>query len=408
MHAPVQQQKPNIEFISLMAFMMSLVALSIDAIMPAMTMIESSLNLTPSQDIQLVISLVLLGQGIGQLVFGPLSDTFGRKPLIYAGYAVFLAATLVCMWAPTYESLLIARFIQGFGLAAPRVLTMAIIRDKYAGPLMAQVMSFIMVFFILVPMIAPLIGQGILLVADWHTIFAVMLILGIISLIWFAIRQPETLADENRKALKPSVLWNTCKEVFTTPVSMAYTLAAGILSGAFISYLASAQQVFGGTYELGEYFALYFSGLALVYGLASFFNGKLVVRKGMQFMVFRAFYVLVASSVIFMATVIWQDYAPPLSWVTFYFVVSFASVGVLFGNLNSLAMEPLGHLAGFGAAVVGAVSTLTAVSIALFIGSLFDGTIWPLTLGFCGCSIVSAVVVFAIERFRTSEETSQS
>lgn len=408
MHAPVPQQKPNIEFISLMAFMMSLVALSIDAIMPAMTMIESSLNLTPSQDIQLVISLVLLGQGIGQLVFGPLSDTFGRKPLIYAGYAVFLAATLVCMWAPTYESLLIARFIQGFGLAAPRVLTMAIIRDKYAGPLMAQVMSFIMVFFILVPMIAPLIGQGILLVADWHAIFAVMLILGIISLIWFAIRQPETLADENRKALKPSVLWNTCKEVFTTPVSMAYTLAAGILSGAFISYLASAQQVFGVTYELGEYFALYFSGLALVYGLASFFNGKLVVRKGMQFMVFRAFSVLVASSVIFMVTVIWQDYMPPLSWVTFYFVVSFASVGVLFGNLNSLAMEPLGHLAGFGAAVVGAVSTLTAVSIALFIGSLFDGSIWPLTLGFCGCSIVSAVVVFAIERFRTSEETSQS
>lgn len=389
-----------------MAFMMSLVALSIDAIMPAMTMIESSLNLTPSQDIQLVISLVLLGQGIGQLVFGPLSDTFGRKPLIYAGYAVFLVATLVCMWAPTYESLLIARFIQGFGLAAPRVLTMAIIRDKYAGPLMAQVMSFIMVFFILVPMIAPLIGQGILLVADWHAIFAVMLVLGIISLIWFAIRQPETLADDNRKALKPSVLWNTCKEVFTTPVSMAYTLAAGILSGAFISYLASAQQVFGVTYELGEYFALYFSGLALIYGLASFFNGKLVVRKGMQFMVFRAFSVLVASSVIFMATVIWQDYAPPLSWVTFYFVVSFASVGVLFGNLNSLAMEPLGHLAGFGAAVVGAVSTLTAVSIALFIGSLFDGSIWPLTLGFCGCSIASAVVVFAIERFRTSEETS--
>lgn len=391
-----------------MAFMMSLVALSIDAIMPAMTMIETSLQLTASQDIQLVISLVLLGQGFGQLLFGPLSDTFGRKPLIYAGYSVFLVSTVVCMYAQTYEALLIARFMQGFGLAAPRVLTMAIIRDKYAGPRMAQVMSFIMVFFILVPMIAPLMGQGILLVAEWHAIFGVMLTFGILSLIWFALRQPETLSPEHLKELKISVLWATCREVLTTPVAMAYTLAAGILSGAFISYLASAQQIFGNQYELGEYFAVYFAGMALVYGIASFFNGKFVVRKGMQYMVLRAFAVLVTASIVFMPIVISEDYMPPLTWTTAYFVVAFASVGILFGNLNSLAMEPLGHLAGFGAAVVGAVSTLTAVAIALFIGSLFDNTLLPLMLGFCGCSIAAAVVVFAIERFRTVESNNPS
>lgn len=387
-----------------MACMMSLVALSIDAIMPAMSSISTALELSETQDIQLVISLVLLGQGFGQLLFGPLSDTFGRKPLIYAGYAVFLTATVVCMYTTTFEALLVARFMQGFGLAAPRVLTTAIIRDKYAGPRMAQVMSFIMVFFILVPMIAPLMGQAILLFAPWQAIFTAMLLFGVFSLVWFAIRQPETLAAEHRKALKLSVFLNTAKDVFTTPVSMAYTVAAGILSGSFIAYLASAQQIFGEQYGLGEGFALYFSGMALVYGIASFFNGKMVVKKGMQYLVFRAFAVLVAVSLCFMPVVIWQDYMPPLIWTTIYFVVAFACVGVLFGNLNSLAMEPLGHLAGFGAAVVGAVSTLVAVTIALIIGSLYDATMWPLTLGFCGCSLAAAVVVFAIEKYRTIKE----
>lgn len=383
-----------------MACMMSLVALSIDAILPAMGMISTSLKLTESQDIQLVISLVLLGQGFGQLLFGPLSDTFGRKPLIYAGYSVFIVATVVCMYTTTFDALLIARFIQGFGLAAPRVLTTAIIRDKYSGPRMAQVMSFIMVFFILVPMIAPLMGQGILIFAQWQAIFGAMLIFGLFSLAWFAIRQPETLAPEHRKSLKIGVLYNTFKDVVTTPVSMAYTLAAGILSGSFISYLASSQQVFGQQYGLGESFAIYFSGMALVFGISSFFNGKMVVKKGMQYLVNRAFIALIISSVIFLAIVLSQNNMPPLSWSTSYFVIAFACVGVLFGNLNSLAMEPLGHLAGFGAAVVGAVSTLTAVTIAFAVGSIYDDTVFPLALGFTCCSIAAGIVVFAIERHR--------
>lgn len=387
-----------------MACMMSLVALSIDAILPAMGMISSSLKLTSTQDIQLVISLVLLGQGFGQLVFGPLSDTFGRKPLIYAGYSIFLVATVVCMYTTTFEALLIARFVQGFGVAAPRVLTITIIRDKYAGPQMAQVMSFIMVFFILVPMIAPLMGQAILLYAQWQAIFGSMLIFGLFSLLWFAFRQPETLAPTHRKPLKFSVLFSTLKEVLSTPISMAYTLGAGILSGSFISFLASAQQIFGQRYGLDEHFAIYFSGLALVFGIASFFNGKMVVRKGMQYMVFRAFLVLIVCSFIFVGVVINQDYMPPLSWTTCYFVMAFACVGVLFGNLNSLAMEPLGHLAGFGAAVVGAVSTLTAVSIAMVIGDLYDDTIWPLAIGFCGCSVAAGVVISTIERFRPAKK----
>jgi DHA1 family bicyclomycin/chloramphenicol resistance-like MFS transporter len=400
LNSPIEHKAPNLEFIALMACMMSLVALSIDAILPAMGMISSSLSLTETQDIQLVISLVLLGQGCGQLLFGPLSDTFGRKPAIYAGYSVFIVATVVCMYTTTFESLLIARFIQGFGLAAPRVLTIAIIRDKYSGPRMAQVMSFIMVFFILVPMIAPLMGQGILLFASWQAIFGLMLVFGLFSLVWFIMRQPETLAPEHRKSLKLSVLYATLKDVVTTPVTMAYTFAAGILSGSFISYLASAQQIFGQQYGLKENFAIYFSGMAFVFGIASFFNGKMVVKKGMQYLVFRAFGVLIISSFVFLLVVISQDNMPPLSWTTGYFVIAFACVGVLFGNLNSLAMEPLGHLAGFGAAVVGSVSTLTAVAIAMVVGAMYDATVLPLSLGFTGCSVAAGIVVFAIERHR--------
>lgn len=387
-----------------MACMMSLVALSVDAILPAMGVISSSLTLTDSQNIQLVISLVLLGLGFGQLVFGPLSDTYGRKPLIYAGYLVFTVATIVCMYTTTFDGLLLGRFMQGFGLAAPRVLTTAIIRDKYSGPRMAQVMSFIMVFFILVPMIAPLLGQGVLLVAPWRAIFGVILFFGLISLAWFALRQPETLTPENRKVLKISVLYATLKDVITTPVSMAYTLAAGILSGSFITYLSSAQQIFGQKYGLGNNFAIYFSSMALVFGIASFFNGKMVVKKGMQYLVARAFGILIFSSVIFLIIVFNKNYMPPLSWATSYFVIVFACVGILFGNLNALAMEPLGHLAGFGAAIVGSFSTLTAVSIALFVSTMYDGTLLPLALSFTCCSVTSGAVVFAIERYRKTQK----
>lgn len=401
MPSQLPNKTPNLEFIILMASMMSLVALSIDAILPAMGLISSSLAISDTQNIQLVISLVLLGQGCGQLIFGPLSDTFGRKPLIYAGYSIFIVATIVCMYTITFDELLIARFMQGFGVAAPRVLTMVMIRDKYSGKRMAQVMSFIMVFFILVPMIAPLLGQGILLFAPWRAIFAAILIFGLISLIWFGFRQPETLDEKHRKELKFSVLWNTLKEVVTTPVSMCYTLAAGILSGSFISYLASAQQLFGQEYNLTDSFAIYFSFMALVFGLASFFNGKVVVKKGMQYLVYRAFSLLALSSITFLLIVLNDNYLPPLSWTTGYFVIVFACVGVLFGNLNALAMEPLGHLAGFGAAVVGACSTLIAVSIAMFIGEMYDGSVLPLVIGFTCCSILAGIVVCAIERHRT-------
>lgn len=387
----------EMEFIALMALMMSLVALAIDAILPALGVIKTTLNLTSSDDIQMTVSMLLLGLGVGQLVFGPLSDTFGRKPLIYAGYAVFIVATLLCINASDFSWLLIGRFLQGFGLAAPRVLSMAIIRDQFAGPKMAQIMSFIMVFFIMVPMLAPLLGQGILWFAPWQAIFYLMLFIAISSLLWFALRQQETLKPQYRKAFNGKVFYATFKEVITTPVAIFYTLSAGILSGAFIAYLASAQPLFGQIYGLGDNFALCFAGIAFFYGISSYFNGRLVIAKGMAYMVLRAFAVLFVISVGFWFIAIWKDGLPPLSWLIGYFLMVFGCVGIIFGNLNSLAMEPLGHLAGMGATIVGAISTLTASLLALVIGSLYNGTVLPLVGAFAVTSAISGLIAFSIE-----------
>jgi len=382
-----------------MALMMSLVALAIDAILPALGFIQASLNLSQHDDIQMVVSLLLLGLGIGQLIFGPLSDSFGRKPLVYCGYGVFILATIVCMMAPNYQWLLFGRFMQGIGLAAPRVLSMAIIRDKYAGPQMAQIMSFIMMFFILVPMLAPLLGQAVLWFAPWQAIFLIMLLIGLTSLAWFGLRQGETLKPQYRKKLSLRVFINTFIEVITTPISIGYTLSAGIVSGAFVAYLASAQPLFQQVYQLGDMFALYFAGLAFVFAISSYFNGKWVVIKGMSYLVLRAFFGLVLSSVIFLVLAAMQDGLPPLSWVSVYFVIAFGCMGIIFGNLNALAMEPLGHLAGMGAAVVGSLSTLIAGSLALVIGSLYNGTVLPLVAAFAVTGTVAGLIALSLEIF---------
>ena len=391
------------EFVALMALMMSLVALSIDAILPALGLIAHDLDVISSQTLQLVITSLFVGLGIGQLLLGPLSDSFGRKPVIYLGYVIFFAGSLLCVYAPTFEILLIGRFIQGLGLAAPRVLTTAIIRDKYAGREMAQVMSFIFVVFIIVPMLAPLLGQFILLWAGWPMVFGAMLAIGIVALVWFAIRQPETLKPQYRQPLRLQNLWAALKQVCQNRVAIGYTLTAGIISGAFFTYLGSAQPLFQQAYNLGDSFALYFAGLALAIGLSSLFNGKMVVIKGMQYMVWRALAGLAISSAVFLIIVVQQQGMPPLMWTTVYLVLVFSCIGILFGNLNALAMEPLGHLAGMGAAVVGSLSTLISAGLAIALSRFFDHTMVPLTATFLGAALAGAIISSWVEKNRSVE-----
>jgi DHA1 family bicyclomycin/chloramphenicol resistance-like MFS transporter len=382
------------EFVGLMATMMSLTALSIDAMLPALTQIGRDLGVVEANDNQLIISTLFLGLAIGQLFYGPLSDNIGRKPAVYLGLFFFGAGCLVSVYAEDLTTMLIGRCIQGIGLSGPRVVSVAIIRDQYKGERMAQVMSFVMAVFIAVPALAPAMGQGILFFASWRTIFWVILILGVFVFVWFGKRQHETLPKEKRIDFSFYKLGRALKEVFTIRSTVFYTLAAGFISSAFVGFLNSSQQVFQIQYGLGERFPLFFAMIALSVGSASFINGKLVMRFGMQIMVRTAVVSIVIISSIFYLLI--NSILPDPSLFVFmtYLMLSVFFTGILFGNLNSMAMEPLGHIAGLGAAIVGSVSTFISVPFGILIGMYYNETVVPLVLGYFIFGGLSATAIF--------------
>lgn len=398
------------EFVALMAMMMSLTALATDAMLPALGVIGADLGVTRANQPQMVVSLLFLGMAVGQIFYGPLSDSFGRKPAIYAGYAIFIVGCLLSIFAGAFQVMLIGRLLQGLGAAGPRSVTVALIRDKYEGRLMAKVMSFIMVVFILVPIIAPTMGQAVLIVADWRFIFVVFLILALTTVIWFALRQRETLPPDRRLTFSAGRILAAFREVLTNRIALGYTVAAGLISGGFLGYLNSAQQIFQVQYGLGARFPLYFATLAAALGIASYLNGRLVMRYGMRLLSTWSSWTLGGLSVLFLAFAWLQGGSPSLWIFTIYMLISFFCVGVLFGNLNALAMEPLGRIAGVGAAVVGALSLLIATLLGMFIGQSYNGTVLPLVAGFAVLALLSVAVMGWAEAKRSVpspiEETS--
>ncbi len=377
------------EFVALMALMTSLVALSIDAMLPALADIGRDLGVTHPNEAQLVVSALLAGLSVAQLFYGPISDSLGRKPVIYAGFALFLAGTVVAILATDFTTMLAGRFLQGVGAAGPKVVTVALVRDRYEGRAMARIMSLIMMVFILVPVLAPAIGQGILLVAEWRTVFGLLLALALVAVVWFALRLPETLPRERRKLLSAATVIRGVRETCTNRVAFGYIVAAGFIFGAFVGYLVTAPQIFQGQYGQGAKFPLYFGGLAAAIGAASYVNARLVMRYGMRSLSRRALWSLSTLSLVFFAVGFVFDGHPPLWALTLYLLLAFFALGILFGNFNALAMEPLGHIAGTGAAVVGALSSLMAMSLGTLLGQANDGTVLPLTAGFLACGLAS-------------------
>ncbi|PCI95470.1 MAG: Bcr/CflA family drug resistance efflux transporter [Flavobacteriales bacterium] len=382
------------EFVALMAIMIALTALSIDAMLPALTEIGSDLGVTKPNDNQLIISTLFLGLAIGQLFYGPLSDSIGRKPSLYIGLAIFGIGCIMSLFANNLTMMLVGRCVQGIGLSGPRVVSVAIIRDLYKGERMAQVMSFVMAVFIAVPAIAPAVGQGILFIANWRMIFLVLLVLGVIAFIWFSIRQQETLLKEKMLKFSFSNLGKALKEISTIRSVIFYTLAAGFISSSFVGFLNSSQQIFQIQYGLAERFPIYFAAIALSVGTASFVNGKLVMRYGMHKMVKTAVLSIVSISLLFYVLINSIVVNPSLLIFMVYLTSTVFFIGILFGNLNSMAMEPLGHMAGLGAAIVGSVSTFISVPFGTYIGMQYDGTIQPLVLGFLIFGGLTATSIF--------------
>lgn len=381
------------EFVAMMALMTSLVAMSIDTMLPALSDIGAELGVQRVNDNQLVVTMLFLGLAVGQLFYGALSDTIGRKRAIYLGYAVFFAGSLLAIFAVSFPMMLAGRLLQGLGVAGPRGVSMALIRDRFQGSAMAQVMSFISVIFILVPIIAPTLGQAILLVADWRAIFIALFVMGVISLLWFALRQPETLPPARRAPFSIRRIARALHEVLSHPVALGYTLMAGLISGALQGYLTSAQQIFQFQYGLGTLFPLIFAINALSLGMASFVNGRVVMRYGMRTLLQKALLALCTLSILLVGVVLATHGQPPLALLMVILLPTFFCVGILFGNMNSMAMEPLGHIAGVGAAVVGSLSTLVATPLGAGIGQAYNGTLVPLALGFATFALGALVLM---------------
>ena len=370
---------------------MALTALSIDAMLPALPQISSDLGVPNPNDRQLIISLIFFGQAIGQLLFGPLSDKTGRKPAIYAGYTLFITGSLISLFATSFPMMLGGRGLQGIGISAPRAVSLALVRDRFEGRMMARVMSFAMTVFVLVPMIAPTLGQGILLLAGWRSIFGSFILFALITVLWFMLRIPETLALENRRPFSVKQIAYSSWEIVKIRPALGYTLTLGLIQGVFLGYLNSSQQIFQEQYGLGDLFPIYFAVISLSLGMASFLNARLVMRFGMQQLVRWALNAIFGFAVFFLGYCITLAGHPPLFGLIAYLMASFFCVGILFGNMNALAMQPLGHLAGVGAAVVGSLSTLISTFLGTLIGRNYDGTILPFMIGM---TVLSGLSIF--------------
>jgi DHA1 family bicyclomycin/chloramphenicol resistance-like MFS transporter len=382
-----------LEFVTLMAVMISITALSIDMMLPAFPMIGKDLRIDHANDVQLVVTTLLFGMGIGQLLFGPLADSFGRKPVIIAGFVIFIIGCLFSIFSNRFEVMVVGRVIQGIGTGGPRTAIIALVRDQYGGRSMARIMSVVMAIFIVVPVIAPALGQAVLLAMSWRAIFAVLMIQGFVALSWFAVRQPETLSRDDRIPFSSGRILNGVLGVCKNRLSMGYTLASGFISGALISYLSSVQQIFQEVYGLGKEFPIYMAILALFVGGASFVNSRIVMRLGMRTLSHRAVLLFIVLMTVYLA-ITYQIGGRSQLWLMMaFFAPSFFCMGILFGNLNAIAMEPLKHIAGIGAAIIGALSNLISSSLGALVGRCYDGSTLPLASGFVILGILTAIAM---------------
>lgn len=387
------------EFIALMAMVAATVAFSIDAMLPALPEMAAALSPDNLNNAQLIITSFVLGMGVGTLFTGPLSDAFGRKPVMIGGAVIYILACGLAWQAQTLEVMLVARVVQGLGAAGPRVVAMALIRDLYAGSDMARILSFVMIVFALVPALAPTIGHYIVVLFDWHAIFLSFIVFSLISTLWLLIRQPETLTPEKKRPLSIRALWFAIKEMLTHRTASLSIVIQTLTFGMLFNMLSSTQQVFDQTFGQGDVFHLWFGGIAIVASSAGFLNARIVGRLGMRAII-KAMYIAQIAITVVMITITasdspyWLAFGGYVLWV----LSNFFQAGLTIGNLNALAMEEMGHIAGLAASVIAAISTIGAVMIAVPIALQFDGTPLPMAIGTLVCAVLALWLTTLIKR----------
>ncbi len=386
------------EFIALAAMLMALNALAIDIMLPGLQEIGASLGVVNENHRQYVISSYLLGFGIAQLLYGPISDRFGRRKPMLVGLAIYIVSAIAVVFVPSFTGLLVLRFIQGIGSAATRVITISIVRDIYGGRQMAEVMSLIMMVFMVVPVIAPGTGQIVLFFGDWHLIFAFMAGIAAVVTAWMYFRLPETLhADDVRPFTVRSILGGF-KIVLTNRIALCYTLSSTFIFGALFGFINSAEQVYKGIYGLGAWFAAAFAGVALFMAFSSFINARLVGRFGMRKLSHGSLLGFIAITFLWLVVQMVGPEPMPFAIFIVFFALAMFQFGWIGSNFNSLAMEPLGHVAGTASSVIGFMGTVGGSLIGAVIGQAFDGTALPMVAGFFTVSIIGLVFVLIGEK----------
>ncbi|MGD9915160.1 MAG: multidrug effflux MFS transporter [Rhizobiaceae bacterium] len=389
---------PRWEFIALAAALMALNALAIDIMLPGLQEIGESLGVVEENHRQYVISAYFGGMALALLPYGPASDRFGRRAPILFGLGIYVIAAFAAAFAPNFETLLALRFIQGIGAASTRVVAVSMVRDRFGGRAMAEIMSLIFMVFMVVPVVAPSIGQLTMMLGNWHYIFIFMGALSALVMLWAYFRMPETQHPEDRRPFTLGAIWQAFGLVVTNRMSLYYTLGSTFVFAALFGFINSAQQIYVGIYNLGAYFPIIFAAIASVMALSSYLNSRLVARFGMRRLSHGALTgFMLASGVWF----IWSLTGElPLIALVAIFAVAMFQFGWIGSNFNAIAMEPLGHIAGSASSVQGFVQTLGGAVIGALIGQAFDGTTTPLALGFFGLAAISLLLIAVAERGR--------
>lgn len=377
-----------------MALISALDAFSIDAMLPALAQIGSDLNVAVDNQIQYVITALFLGFSAGVLFYGFVADSIGRRKPVIFGFVVYIAGSVLCISADTFPMMLAGRVLQGIGAAGPYVLAIAIVRDSYQGEAMAKILSLVMMVFIGVPMIAPFAGQIILLMSGWRTIFVVLALYAVWMMLWFWFRQPETLHDDHKTDLTNGLIKSSVIQVLTHPVSLRYLLVIGLLAGAFIAYLSTAQQIFQGMYGVGTRLPVVIAGLASLFGVGAFVNSRLVERFGAVTMVRAATLVIIVTSLVYLAVYRNLEVLTPLNVHIAYNGVIVFCFSFLFGNTTSIAMEPMGDIAGAASSIINSLSTLIAILVATLIGAQLEATAHPVVIGYLITGVLALVLTF--------------
>jgi MFS transporter, DHA1 family, multidrug resistance protein len=388
------------EFIAMIAMLFATIAFSIDSMLPALPTIAAELTPDSPNKAQLILTSFVLGMGIGTFVAGPLSDSFGRRRIIVFGAVLYCAAAAVAFFAPTLETVLLARVVQGLGAAGPRVVSLALVRDLYKGRDMARVVSFAMMIFTLVPAVAPLAASGVIAVFGWRSIFVAFVLFAMVSTAWLLLRQPETLTPENRRPFRAVPLFAALREVLSHRTIVTTICVQTLIFGALFGTLSSAQPIIDVQFGRADTFPLWFAVVALCAGVASPTNAALVGRLGMRYLITATLIGQIVLSGAMLLLTLSGVLAGDLAFAAFiiWMIGVFAMAGLTLGNLNALALEPVGHIAGMAASVTGSIATVLAVMLAAPIGLAFNGSYLPLIIGIGIMAVLALGLMLSIPR----------